>query len=147
MIFQFLKQFINMRIATFFFFVLVGIATTGCTQAQQQGSNAANSQVVNLGPAEFVQKIKGTEHPQLLDVRSPGEWAEGKIGSSNCVRHDDAAFAEKVAALDKTKPVFVYCRSGGRSPIAAKALMNLGFKEVYNLQGGGFEDLNRAAIK
>jgi phage shock protein E len=135
-----------MRTASFIFFVLVGLTTIGCTQAQQQGGRAATPQVLNLAPAEFIQKIKGTEQPQLLDVRSPGEWAEGKIGSSNCLRHDDAAFAEKVSALDKNKPVFVYCRSGGRSPIAAKALLDLGFKEVYNLQGGGFEDLKRAGI-
>ncbi len=125
-------------------FLLLGLGAAGCTQAQPRGGSP---QVVDLAPAEFVQKIKATERPQLLDVRSVTEWEEGKIGSSHCVSHDDPTFAAAVAKLDKNKPVFVYCRSGGRSPIAAKTLIDLGFLQVYNLRGGGYEDLDRAGIK
>jgi thioredoxin len=45
-------------------------------------------------------------------------------------------FAEKAAALDKDKPVFVYCLSGPRSTAAAAKLEEMGFKNVYEMQGG-----------
>jgi rhodanese-related sulfurtransferase len=36
----------------------------------------------------------------------------------------------------KTDPVFVYCSTGGRGSLSAKALMQLGYKNVQSLQGG-----------
>jgi rhodanese-related sulfurtransferase len=38
--------------------------------------------------------------------------------------------------LDKEIPIYLYCRSGGRSNKAARQLISLGFKEIYDLQGG-----------
>jgi 3-mercaptopyruvate sulfurtransferase SseA len=41
-----------------------------------------------------------------------------------------------VANLDKSKTVYVYCLSGGRSSSAAGQLQEMGFKSVVNLSGG-----------
>jgi len=41
-----------------------------------------------------------------------------------------------VKTLDKNKPVYVYCAVGGRSATAAKILSDMGFTEVYDLEGG-----------
>ena len=38
--------------------------------------------------------------------------------------------------LDMSKPVYIYCRSGARSRKAAHKLADMGFKEIYDLQGG-----------
>ncbi|MCD8540760.1 MAG: thioredoxin domain-containing protein [Leadbetterella sp.] len=48
-------------------------------------------------------------------------------------------FTDMVSALDKSKPVFVYCLSGGRSSSAVKQLHTLGFKEIYEMPGGMME--------
>jgi thioredoxin len=45
-------------------------------------------------------------------------------------------FQEVAAKLDKDKPVFVYCLSGGRSSSAASQLKEIGFKSITNLSGG-----------
>jgi rhodanese-related sulfurtransferase len=45
-------------------------------------------------------------------------------------------FASQIEKLDKTKPVFVYCKRGGRSAGAAEILKEKGFTKVYNLDGG-----------
>ena len=45
-------------------------------------------------------------------------------------------FVAKVNSYDKSKPIFVYCKVGGRSAQAANKLGELGFKEIYNLDGG-----------
>ena len=73
---------------------------------------------------------------QLVDVRTPAEYAEGHLPHSININVMDNAFnalAEK--DLSKDKPVAVYCRSGQRSKRAAKALVKDGFK-VYELDGG-----------
>ncbi|MFY9241510.1 MAG: rhodanese-like domain-containing protein [Polaribacter sp.] len=73
---------------------------------------------------------------QLLDVRTPEEIKNGFITSAKFVNYFDADFAEKVMKnLDKKKPVYLYCRSGGRSGKSAKILQEKGF-EVYNVLGG-----------
>ena len=100
----------------------------------------------NMGVNDFVSTYKATKNAQLLDVRSPGEWAGGKIASSATINFYDAAFKQKIEKLDKKKPIFVYCAVGGRSTQASKVLQASGFK-VYNLQGGGYNDLARLGIK
>jgi len=57
-----------------------------------------------------------------------------KNAQNICVTNND--FQEKVKKLDKNKPVYVYCEKGGRSANAAKILTEMGFKKVYDLQGG-----------
>ncbi|MBC8300383.1 MAG: rhodanese-like domain-containing protein, partial [Pelagibacterales bacterium] len=45
-------------------------------------------------------------------------------------------FSENAEKLDKNIPIVLYCRSGKRSSLSANKLSKLGFKEIYNLQGG-----------
>jgi rhodanese-related sulfurtransferase len=45
-------------------------------------------------------------------------------------------FTDQVSKLDQTKPICVYCASGGRSRGAMEKMKSLGFSEVYNLMGG-----------
>ena len=45
-------------------------------------------------------------------------------------------FKAKLDKLDKTKPVYVYCKVGGRSGQAASQMQAMGFSKVYNLIGG-----------
>jgi rhodanese-related sulfurtransferase len=52
------------------------------------------------------------------------------------IKYRESNFEAKVKELDREKPVYVYCRSGNRSGRAARIMKGLGFKEVYNLEGG-----------
>ena len=106
-----------------------------------------SQQTSNLSPQEFIAKVKTTKNAQLLDVRTPEEWANGKVASSACINFMDADFKQKVTKLDKNKPVFVYCAAGGRSTKATKILSEAGFTQIYNLTGGGYNDLTKAGIK
>lgn len=108
------------------------------------GTKAQN---VSLAPQEFVAKVKTTKDAQLLDVRTPQEWQAGKIASSNCMNFNDADFKQQIEKLDKNKPVFIYCAAGGRSSKAAPILQAAGFKQIYNLTGGGYKDLASAGLK
>ncbi len=84
----------------------------------------------------FDQKMTVTPEGQLLDVRTPGEYAQGHLSNAQNLDVKDPIFVQKLVTLDKDKPVFVYCLSGGRSSQAAKLMAKNGFKEIYEMQGG-----------
>lgn len=70
------------------------------------------------------------EHPetQVLDVRSKSEFEGGALPKAVNISIGDEAFDSRVAALDKTKPVLVYCVGGFRSRKAVAKLKELGFE-------------------
>ncbi|MGB0213931.1 MAG: rhodanese-like domain-containing protein [Alteromonas oceani] len=70
----------------------------------------------------------------ILDVRSAEEFAEGHVPGALNVPHSE--IASHLAALGSIqKPVLVYCRSGRRAGIALETLTNLGFEQLYHLDG------------
>ena len=87
----------------------------------------------NLEVASFERESK---KGILVDIRTPGEVAEGMIAGAKHVDFYDAAFMTKMSALGKDKPIYLYCRSGGRSGQAMAKLKAAGFTKVYHLQGG-----------
>lgn len=95
-------------------------------------------QFSNIDADAFAQLITNAD-VQLVDVRTPAEFAQGHIADALLIDFKaadfDALCAEK---LDKARPVAIYCRSGKRSAAAAQRLVAAGF-EVYNLQGGILE--------
>lgn len=83
---------------------------------------------------EFAGTISDSE-VQLVDVRTPEEFAAGHIPGAVNMDVKGADFDDKVATLEAERPVAVYCRSGARSKIAAKRLVTKGFT-VYELNNG-----------
>lgn len=70
---------------------------------------------------------------QLVDVREAYEWEAGRIEGA---RHLELArLAAEAETLDRDRPLFVYCRVGGRSGMAAQALRRAGF-DAYSMAGG-----------
>ena len=73
---------------------------------------------------------------QLVDVRTPAEFRQGHIKSAKNIDVSSGEFQTKIEALDKSKPVYVYCRSGHRSNMAARKMEKAGFTLIYDLKGG-----------
>ncbi|MFC7356829.1 rhodanese-like domain-containing protein [Jejudonia soesokkakensis] len=73
---------------------------------------------------------------QLLDVRTPTEYEASHLKSAQNICVTDSDFIERAEELDKDKPVYVYCKKGGRSAKASKILKELGFTKIYDLNGG-----------
>jgi thioredoxin len=90
----------------------------------------------NLSATEFNLQIKNNSSAPIIDVRTPDEYSKGHIQNSTNIDWNGNSFDTEIAKLDKSKPVFVYCLSGGRSGQAASKMRTDGFKEVYELQGG-----------
>lgn len=116
-----------MKKINYYIVLLLFVLNTGCTNSQ-------NFKSVDL--AEFKTTLEKTTDAQILDVRTPGEFAGGHIMNAKNVDWNGSDFDTQVAHLDKEKPVMVYCLSGGRSKKAASHLKELGFKNIIELNGG-----------
>ena len=106
--------------------------------ATQISSCNSNDNITSVSAPEFDKEIKANS-VQLLDVRTPQEYAEGHIDGAfniNIQSDDFQQRAEKELSKDST--ILVYCRSGRRSMEAAEMLTKLGYK-VVNLKGGIIE--------
>jgi thioredoxin 1 len=99
-------------------------------------SNGQSQTATNLAANDFAAKIKALPSAPLLDVRTPGEFSKEHLPNALNIDWNANDFDKQIATLDKTKPVLVYCLSGGRSASAAAKMRADGFKEVYELQGG-----------
>ncbi len=100
---------------------------TACNTSGQKNSN--------ISVDEFQKRIAETD-VQLVDVRTSEEFAQKHIANAKNINISGNSFEKELGALDKSKPLYVYCLSGGRSGKAADWAQKNGFKEVYNLDGG-----------
>ncbi len=87
-----------------------------------------------ISPREAYQRMQGAPALQLIDVRTEGERHSGYIAQSRLIPLHD--LENQLGKLDKAKPIIVYCRSGHRSGMALRLLMDKGFTEVSHIQGG-----------
>lgn len=114
-------------------FILACFSTTFFLQCQPAKQTTGSKQ---LDIEAFQSKLSGLPDAQLVDVRTPEEFSEAHLEGALNLDINGPEFQNQVASLDKSKPVFVYCLSGGRSKNAAVYLVNNGFKEVYEMTGG-----------
>lgn len=106
---------------------------SGCTQAQTDQNKD------KLSAQEFSAKIKVHPDAQIVDVRTPKEFENGHLDRAINMDWNGNDFDRHVLLLDKSKPVFVYCLSGGRSASAATKLRGSGFTQVFEMPGGMLE--------
>jgi rhodanese-related sulfurtransferase len=112
-----------------FFTLIIAFFTVACQSQNGNGSSEV------LSVADYKTQI-AAEGIQLVDVRTPQEYEAGYIGEAVNIDFLNDNFATEIQQLDKTKPVYIYCRSGNRSARAAQQMQELGFREVYDLKGG-----------
>jgi rhodanese-related sulfurtransferase len=95
---------------------------------------------MNITQDVWWEKAQSIKNAIIVDVRTPEEYEDGKIpGALNIDFYKGQGFIYLIDALDKENTIFVYCRSGSRSSQACQLMNKLGFKTVYNLNGGLIE--------
>ena len=98
-----------------------------------------NSESINqMNSDELIEFIELND-AVLVDVRTEDEYNSGYIENSLNIDYFSNAFSVNADKLDKSTPIILYCRSGKRSSMSANKISKLGFKEIYNLEGGILE--------
>ena len=125
---------------TIFFGLLLLTGLYACQPSSKtESSNTANptqtasNSFVTLTAQEFATKSPtGT----VIDVRTPGEIAQGKIEGAVELDYYRGDFMDQVSQISKDQEVYLYCAVGARSEEAARMLIQQGYTRVYHLQGG-----------
>jgi thioredoxin 1 len=117
------KKYSDMAIRLLFLYLML---CSACSR--QEGPRLAP-------PAEYSQLMQHAENPVVLDIRTAGEFENAHLENALNMNFYASDFKQQLEGLDKSKEVFVYCLSGGRSKKCAQILVKKGFK-VTELKGG-----------
>lgn len=98
-----------------------GAATGPSAGVRRVGAEAASAQAAGRA---------------VLDIRTPEEFGQGHLAGAELIDFYGATFADEIAALDRSAPYLLYCRSGNRSGQAVTLMRELGFADVVEVEGG-----------
>ena len=97
---------------------------------------AAEARLETVAASEFASALEADKERIIIDVRTPGEFANGRIAGAKNIDFYTADFINQFEQFDRSEPLAVYCRSGNRSGQALELLRQAGFTDVVNLSGG-----------
>jgi len=101
------------------------------------GSRTKGTDTITILTANEFKAAISKGDVQLVDVRTAREYKSGHISKAlNIDFFQRSAFMAGIEKLDKSKPVYLYCRSGNRSQKAARMISEMGFRQIFDLQGG-----------
>jgi len=109
------------------FLLFIPLVFMACGPTSKQGTS--------LDPASFEARLN-EPNVQLVDARTASEYAGGHLPGAIDLDWNGGQLEAATSTLDKTKPVLVYCASGRRSAAAREFLIEQGFTDVVDLQGG-----------
>ena len=89
-----------------------------------------------LEAQEIISGENGREDIVVLDVCTQKEYETAHLEGAVHIDYFSKLFKSRLDLLDRNKTYLVYCRMGGRSKLAQKAMMKLGFERIYNIVGG-----------
>lgn len=84
----------------------------------------------------FAAQLKTHRVPQLIDVRTPEEYAINHLYGAISVDLQKENYLDALKKFDKEKPVYIYAIRNNRSNLLAKKLRELGYTKVYELEAG-----------
>jgi len=123
----------KIAVSVIFIVVISFFSISGCAQVQSELDKKATFQTISAETAK--KRLEVEKGIVLLDVRTVAENAEKRIPGSVLIPVEVISTQAPEKLKDKDVAIFVYCRSGNRSTIAAQALANMSYTNVYNLGG------------
>ncbi len=125
----------------FLFSVLIGLLFNVSLFSQANAATLSKKAVIekvyediDIAKAKII--MSQSKDYVLIDVRTLGEIANGKIGKALEMDIKSPDFKNQLSKLDKDKQYIVYCHVGGRSSNAMEMMKGMGFKRVYNMMPG-----------
>ena len=102
--------------------------------------------VTELSVLQLHEKLQQNPQAIIIDIREVAETAQGSIANAVLIPRgvlemqieSVASLQQRFATLDELaeQPIYLLCRSGARSILSAISLEQMGFKEVYSIEGG-----------
>jgi rhodanese-related sulfurtransferase len=115
--------------------IITLLILAGCGTATETTTLEQNFDLVSAQEAfDLIQANR--QSTVVLDVRTAEEFAEGHIGGATNIDFYGASFRDEIDALDKDTRYIIYCKSGNRTGQTTDIMRELGFVEVYDINGG-----------
>lgn len=108
--------------------LILMISLAGCSQKTE------DNEIKQISCSEKDQLLKEKESTVLIDVRTEEEYKEKHLDKAINISYENIVESlTENEKITKNTPIIVYCKSGGRSSVAADFLIKNGYKEVYDL--------------
>jgi rhodanese-related sulfurtransferase len=118
----------NRRLKAITLIAAAAIGLAACSAGSREGG------YVTRTVSDIQQTVTAKDHPAVIDVREPDEFASGHVPGA--VNVPLATVPDWAAKQAKDAPYVVICQSGRRSAKASEILVEQGFKQVTNVEGG-----------
>jgi rhodanese-related sulfurtransferase len=96
----------------------------------------AKAHIREIKADQLAELLKASPAPVLVDVREDNEWDKSRIPGAIHVGRGVLESSIESRVPQKSTPIVVYCRGGGRSAVAADVLGKIGYTNVSSLAGG-----------
>lgn len=112
--------------------LMISSLLVSCSVETEDAQNKAQYHKIS---AEEAKAMMNDEGVKVVDVREQNEYDEGHIDGAILVPLGSIKTEIETVASSKDDVLLIYCRSGNRSETASRALVNLGYSEVYDFGG------------
>lgn len=124
-----------------FLFVSFLFVFPACSQDSGSGNAADQGELLYpaggvVDAATFKARLDEMSDAILVDIRTPQEFNSYHMDGAKNIDFYENSFNAEINKLPRDKPIFIYCHSGNRSGRAGQRMAAMGFKYVYDLQGG-----------
>ena len=116
---------------TIYVFLFIALFLT-----EKHGQEQGPLSVRHVSVQEFKKLMETLNDEVVIDLRTPDEIDQGKIEGSIEIDFFSDGFEPAITALDRDKVYLLYCGSGGRSGETSELMSKLGFRKIYNMEGG-----------
>ena len=121
-------------------FILIICFFTPISQAQlksvYQILEDVDSQIVQISVDDLAKKMETDSTFYLIDVRTEREYLSGHIQNAIWIPRGLLEFRIQKTIAEPETEIIVYCKAGGRSALAVYTFLQMGYKNVFNLEGG-----------
>jgi len=124
-----------MRIFFFVFTLCSLFLNLGCSPSNTDNSEYLQPSWQTISAEEANRMMTQLDSYVLLDVRTTEEFQELRIDGATLIPHNELINRAEEELPDKNAIIFLYCRSGNRSAVAADMLVSLGYTAVYDFGG------------
>jgi len=125
-----------MKKIMFVILIIASLLMISCdNSAENIEGNGTEGKVLMISPEEAKESLDENSEIILLDVRTPSEYESGHIEGAVLLPLDNITEEASEVIPDNEKIYYVYCRSGNRSATAAQLLVDMGYKNIYDLGG------------
>ncbi len=128
----------NKNLLTVLIFILVGSLTVNFGQIKSKKliAKEAKAAVKHISVVDVQKKINDGVKFYLIDVRTTPEYLAGHVQGAILIPRGLLEFKIGKIVPDPNADIVIYCKTGGRGSLAVKTLMDMGYKNVKDMDGG-----------